>query len=240
MACVSLKASLQWPLRFEAPRIRRPEARFVIITVFQQGSVKMQASRWLIVFYVLAALFLVVAGGAFLVDPLGVLTYLHPQAEVAPSSEMLARQPGLGLILAALVSLVCILTPKRILLHLAVGLYLLGLVVNQGEAAFGAAAWLWLIPVVYLLPLLVPLLAPVVRFMPLPGGDREGGKVKWFNPNKGFGFIITDDGREVFVHFKAVRNGGRRSLRNGASVSFTTVQTERGEQADEVYIESDT
>ncbi len=42
------------------------------------------------------------------------------------------------------------------------------------------------------------------------------------------------------MHFKAVRNGGRRSLRNGASVTFTTVQTERGEQADEVYIEGDT
>ena len=201
----------------------------------------MQASRWLIVFYVLAALFLLVPGAAFLVDPLSVLAHLHPQMAVEPSSAMLVRQSGMGLILAALVSLVCILTPKRILLHLAVGLYLAGWVASHGHMAWGAAAWLWLLPVIYLLPLVLPLIAPLFKRMPIPmpGGNREAGQVKWFNPNKGFGFIITEDGREVFVHFKAVRNGGRRSLRNGATVTFTTVQTERGEQADEVYIDRD-
>ena len=201
----------------------------------------MQASRWLIVFYVLAALFLLVAGAVFLVDPLGVLAHLHPQMGVEAPSALLVRQAGMGLILAALVSLVCILTPKRVLLHLAVGLYLAGWVASLGDTAFGTAAWLWLVPVIYLLPLVLPLITPLFKRMPLPlpGGNREAGKVKWFNPNKGFGFIITEDGREVFVHFKAVRNGGRRSLRNGANVTFTTVQTERGEQADEVYIERD-
>lgn len=200
----------------------------------------MQASRWLIVFYVLAALVLLVAGGAFLIDPLGVLAQLHPQGGAEDLSPMLARQAGMGLILAALVSLVCILTPKRILLHLAVGLYLAGWVASHGAASLGAAAWLWLVPVIYILPLLLPLLAPLFNRVSLPiplGSNRETGKVKWFNPNKGFGFIVAEDGREVFVHFKAVRNGGRRSLRNGATVTFTTVQTKRGEQADEVYID---
>lgn len=231
-----MAASLRGPFHSDGPG-----ARFVIITVFQQGSVKMQASRWLIVFYVLTALFLVVAGAAFLVDPLGVLAHLHPQMGVEAPSAMLIRQTGMGLILAALVSLVCILTPKRILLHLAVGLYLAGWVASHGETAFGAAAWLWLVPGIYLLPLVLPLIAPLFKRMPIPmpGGNREAGQVKWFNPNKGFGFIVTEDGREVFVHFKAVRNGGRRSLRNGANVTFTTVQTERGEQADEVYIDRD-
>jgi len=196
----------------------------------------MQASRWLIVFYGLAAAVLIGAGVAFLLDPAGMLARLHPQYSFDGPSAMLVRQTGMGLILAALVSLVCILTPKRVLLHLAVTLYLAGWVASHGEAALSAAAWLWLLPGLYVLPLLAPLFKRVP--LPLPGGDdRESGKVKWFNPNKGFGFIVTEDGREVFVHFKAVRNGGRRSLRNGASVTFTTVQTNRGEQADEVYID---
>jgi CspA family cold shock protein len=199
----------------------------------------MQASRWLIVFYVLAALVLLASGIAFLIDPVGVLARFHQQFGAETLSALLVRQSGMGLILAALVSLVCILTPKRILLHLAVGLYLIGWVGSHGEAVLAQAAWLWLVPAIYLIPLLLPLIAPVFRRVPLPvpGGKRESGQVKWFNPNKGFGFIITEDGREIFVHFKAVRNGGRRSLRNGARVTFTSVNTERGEQADEVYIE---
>ncbi len=62
-------------------------------------------------------------------------------------------------------------------------------------------------------------------------------EVQWFNPNKGFGFILTDSGEELFVHFKAVQNGGRRSLRTGTKVRFDTRMSDRGEQADNVYIE---
>lgn len=200
----------------------------------------MQASRWLTVFYVLAALALLTFGVWGLADPEGLFVQLHPGNVVEDFSPLLLRQAVMGLILAALVSLVCILTPKRVLLHLGVGLYLAGLVASHGEQALGSAAWLWLVPAVYLLPLFAPLLGRLPKPpIPLPGVDgREGGEVKWFNPNKGFGFIATDDGREIFVHFKAVRNGGRRSLRNGARVSFRTIETKRGEQADEVYIEN--
>ena len=61
--------------------------------------------------------------------------------------------------------------------------------------------------------------------------------MKWFNPNKGFGFILDDSGEEIFVHFKAVRNGGRRSLRTGTRVRFVIRESERGDQADDVYIQ---
>ena len=61
--------------------------------------------------------------------------------------------------------------------------------------------------------------------------------MKWFNPNKGFGFILTDSGEELFVHFKAVQNGGRRSLRTGTRVRFVIRESERGDQADDVYIQ---
>ena len=70
------------------------------------------------------------------------------------------------------------------------------------------------------------------------GGDsRRRGEGKWFNPKKGFGFILADNGEEIFVHFKAIRNGGRRSLRAGTRVRFVVRQSERGEQADQVEIQ---
>ncbi|MCK0537263.1 cold shock domain-containing protein [Alcanivorax sp. CY1518] len=70
------------------------------------------------------------------------------------------------------------------------------------------------------------------------GRNSLAGEVKWFNPNKGFGFILTEDGREIFVHFRALQNGGRRSLQQGARVRFVINETDRGEQADKVFIEN--
>lgn len=188
----------------------------------------------LTVFYVLAAVALAVPGVWLLGDPLGLLAQLHPERGVDALSPLLARQIGVGMLLAAAVTLLCIGSRQRTRLHLAVTLYLAGLVLSHGKPAFGEAAWLWIAPALYLLPLLRRLPRPS---LPLPSLGREAGTVKWFNPNKGFGFISTDDGREIFVHFKAVQNGGRRSLRTGTRVSFKTVTTERGEQADEVHIE---
>jgi CspA family cold shock protein len=46
------------------------------------------------------------------------------------------------------------------------------------------------------------------------------GRVKWFNPKKGYGFITSDDGKEVFVHFSSVQGEGFRSLREGEEVEF--------------------
>lgn len=67
-------------------------------------------------------------------------------------------------------------------------------------------------------------------------GPRESGTVKWFNATKGFGFIVCDSGDEVFVHFRALRNGGRRSLKDGLAVSFVITSGDRGPQASDVEI----
>ncbi len=57
------------------------------------------------------------------------------------------------------------------------------------------------------------------------------GTVKWFNPDKGFGFIAPDDGgKDVFVHISAVEKAGLRNLREGQKLSFE-IFTERGKQA---------
>jgi CspA family cold shock protein len=63
---------------------------------------------------------------------------------------------------------------------------------------------------------------------------REHGTVKWFNVTKGFGFIVKDDGEEIFVHFRSIRGEGRRSLRDGQRVNFIVAQSDKGPQAEDV------
>ena len=65
-------------------------------------------------------------------------------------------------------------------------------------------------------------------------GIRERGTVKWFNSSKGFGFIVRENGEEIFVHFRSIRGEGRRGLRDGQSVSFVVADSEKGPQADDV------
>lgn len=64
--------------------------------------------------------------------------------------------------------------------------------------------------------------------------DRIQGTVKWFNDAKGFGFIQRDQGEDVFVHFRAVRGNGHRSLRDGQRVEFSVVKGQKGWQAEDV------
>jgi CspA family cold shock protein len=60
------------------------------------------------------------------------------------------------------------------------------------------------------------------------------GTVKWFNADKGYGFIAVDGGRDVFVHFSAIQMDGYRSLEEGQRVEFDITQGERGPQAESV------
>ncbi|RKD22851.1 cold-shock protein [Ammoniphilus oxalaticus] len=59
----------------------------------------------------------------------------------------------------------------------------------------------------------------------------QTGTVKWFNAEKGFGFIEREDGDDVFVHFSAINSDGFKSLDEGERVQFEVVQGQRGEQA---------
>lgn len=59
----------------------------------------------------------------------------------------------------------------------------------------------------------------------------EQGTVKWFNADKGYGFISRDSGDDVFVHFSAIQSDGFKSLEEGQAVSFEVQQGDRGLQA---------
>jgi len=60
------------------------------------------------------------------------------------------------------------------------------------------------------------------------------GIVKWFNADKGYGFITPDEGNDVFVHFSAIQGNGFKSLAEGDKVEFEIVQGQKGPQAAEV------
>jgi CspA family cold shock protein len=62
------------------------------------------------------------------------------------------------------------------------------------------------------------------------------GTVKWFNNEKGYGFIAVDGGQDVFVHYSAIQSEGYRSLDEGQRVEFVIAQGPKGPQADEVKI----
>ncbi len=57
------------------------------------------------------------------------------------------------------------------------------------------------------------------------------GKVKWFNAEKGFGFIESSEGQDVFVHFSAIQTEGFKTLEEGQDVNFEIVEGNRGPQA---------
>ncbi|WP_057558350.1 cold-shock protein [Paraclostridium sordellii] len=64
----------------------------------------------------------------------------------------------------------------------------------------------------------------------------NNGIVKWFNNEKGFGFITVDRGEDVFAHFSAIQTDGFKSLEEGQRVSFNIVKGARGPQAENITI----
>ncbi|MBM7557563.1 CspA family cold shock protein [Halanaerobacter jeridensis] len=65
-------------------------------------------------------------------------------------------------------------------------------------------------------------------------GDKATGNVKWFDSEKGYGFIEQEDGDDVFVHFSAIQEDGFKDLEEGKEVQFEIVETEKGLQAENV------
>jgi cold shock protein len=75
------------------------------------------------------------------------------------------------------------------------------------------------------------------QYKTLAGGANLGGiflmqgKVKWFNPEKGYGFIEVEEGKDVFVHYSEIQDEGFKTLEEGQEVEFEIVEGNRGPQA---------
>jgi CspA family cold shock protein len=67
--------------------------------------------------------------------------------------------------------------------------------------------------------------------------DRATGTVKWFDNAKGYGFIQRPEGEDVFVHYRAIRGEGFKTLQEGQAVNFNIVQGQKGLQAEDVSAE---
>ena len=66
--------------------------------------------------------------------------------------------------------------------------------------------------------------------------ERTTGTVKWFNAEKGFGFIAQEGGEDLFVHYSEIQTSGFRSLEEGARVEFEITQGKKGKQASAVTL----
>jgi CspA family cold shock protein len=66
--------------------------------------------------------------------------------------------------------------------------------------------------------------------------DKMKGVVKWFSSEKGFGFISTEKGEDIFVHYSTILSDGFKTLQKGESVEFEVIEGERGLQANNVEV----
>ena len=62
------------------------------------------------------------------------------------------------------------------------------------------------------------------------------GKVKWFNAEKGYGFITSDEGKDIFVHYSSIQADGFRTLEEGQKVTYDVIESDRGQQASNVTV----
>jgi CspA family cold shock protein len=69
--------------------------------------------------------------------------------------------------------------------------------------------------------------------------NRKQGTVKWFNAEKGYGFISQEGGDDLFVHYSEIQSGGYRTLEEGARVEFEVTQGKKGKQASAVTVLSE-
>jgi cold shock protein len=69
--------------------------------------------------------------------------------------------------------------------------------------------------------------------------ERTKGTVKWFNGDKGFGFISQEDGDDLFVHYSEIQSDGFRTLNEGDQVEFEITQGKKGLQASSVVVVND-
>src|SRR4029079_4352916 len=87
--------------------------------------------------------------------------------------------------------------------------------------------------------------APLTGRLPLRGQDMQGpeqnvqltgveGLVKWFDPRKGFGFVVGPEGQDIFVHFSVIQGEGFRVLKDGSKVNYDAVKSDKGWKATRV------
>ncbi|ANF56929.1 cold-shock protein [Halotalea alkalilenta] len=103
----------------------------------------------------------------------------------------------------------------------------------SGYLLAALASFIVLILATLAVQVLTPQLANIAR---IENDDREIGVVKWFNVNKGYGFITREGGEDVFVHFRAIRGKGHRTLVEGQRVRYHAIENDRGLQAEDVTV----
>lgn len=62
------------------------------------------------------------------------------------------------------------------------------------------------------------------------------GTVKWFSAEKGYGFITTEDGQDIFAHFSQIQKDGFKTLEEGQAVTFDVVDSDKGQQAENIEL----
>ena len=66
--------------------------------------------------------------------------------------------------------------------------------------------------------------------------NKMTGLVKWFNAEKGYGFITSEEGKDIFVHYSSIQCDGFRTLEEGQTVNYEVIESDRGQQAANVTV----
>lgn len=191
------------------------------------------------VIYALFAIACLANGLWLLVDPTSWNSVLRMQLEDFGDGYnvplYMLRKTGVTYLCISLAFAWCLFSPSvRARVHPVLTLFFVLIAgVHAAEiAGTGAPAHRWVtdFPLVFLPPVLL-----LLMLVPLPDfSQRERGKVKWFDTKKGFGFIVRDNGEEIFVHYRSIRGRGHRALKDGQPVRFRVATGDKGLQAEDV------